>query len=599
MQAETSAQTLVNTLAKRVNMAAGREEADICLTHVNLVDVYSGQIRENMTIRMGDGVFVGFGPGPAKETVDGGGRFLLPGLVDSHVHIESSMLTPAQFARLVLPLGTTTVMADPHEIANVLGVTGLQYMLENSRNLPLDIRIMLPSCVPATPFEHAGAVLTAEDLAPLMGESHVGGLGEMMNFPGVIQADAHVLAKIALAICHNKPVDGHAPGIAHNMGLQALDAYRVAGILTDHECDTVEEMQERIERGMYCLIRQGSAARNLPTLMQGVTPLNAHYCLLCTDDRHPGDILEHGHIAYLLRLAVENGADPVLAVRMATLNPAQCFGLRTKGGIAPGQDADCLLVDDLRSFCVHSVYAKGQKVAENGRLCVDIQAPTPKEVTGAVRPAPLTPQALALALPTGRARVIGVRLHNVVSEPLERTIRTTNGFFDPSLNPGITRVAVIERHKGTGHVGLGLVEGYTAPGKMLGGVIATTVSHDSHNIVVAGDNEAEILLAVEDLIAMGGGITLVKNGAVLDHLPLPVAGLMSDKSAEEVHTAISRLLATAHAEFGFMEDAEPFMTLSFLALAVIPTYKITDQGLFDVRSFQFVPVSIENSHSNP
>ncbi len=579
-------------LAQRVAMANGEAEADICLTNARLVDVFSGQIKENATVRMGGGVFVGFGPGPAKKTVDCMGHFLLPGLIDSHVHIESSMLTPAQFARLVLPLGTTTIMADPHEIANVLGITGLQYMLDNSKNLPLDIRIMLPSCVPATPFEHAGAILHAQDLAPLMGEEHVGGLGEMMNFPGVVQGQADVLAKIALAHSHKKPVDGHAPGIATNMGLRALDAYIAAGIHTDHECDTVQEMLERIERGMYVIIRQGSAARNLPTLIKGVTPLNAHRCLLCTDDRHPSDILEHGHIAYLVRLAVEYGVDPMLAIRMASLNPAQCYGLNSKGGIAPGLDADCLLVEDLQTFRVLSVYAKGQKVAENGQLCIPIHAPTPKEITGAVRPAPLSPQALQLPLPTGKARVIGVQPHNVVSKALERTILTNNGFFDPALNPGITKVAVIERHKGTGHIGLGLVEGYTASGTMLGGAIATTISHDSHNIVVAGDKDEEILLAVQDLITMGGGITLVKNGAVLGHLPLPVAGLMSDKSAEEVHAAICHLLALAHKEFGFNEDAEPFMTLSFLALAVIPAYKITDQGLFDVRSFQFVPVSI-------
>lgn len=583
---------LPETLAKRVAMAAGKAEADICLTNTRLVDVFSGQIRENTTVRMGDGAFVGFGSGPAKETIDCMGRFLVPGLIDSHVHIESSMLTPAQFARLVLPLGTTTVMADPHEIANVLGITGLQYMLDNSKNLPLDIRIALPSCVPATPFEHAGAVLKAQDLTPLMEEEHVGALGEMMDFPGVLQGNPDVLAKIALAQSHKKPIDGHAPGIATNMGLSALDAYIAAGIRTDHECDTVQEMLERIERGMYVIIRQGSAARNLPTLIKGVTPLNAHRCLFCTDDRHPSDILQHGHISYLLRLAVELGLDPMLAIRMASLNPAQCYGLNSKGGIAPGLDADCLLVENLQSFRVVTVYAKGKKVAENGQLCIPIHAPTPKEVTGAVRPAPLTLKELELPLPTGKARVIGVQPHNVVSKALERTIHTTDGFFNPALNPGITKIAVIERHKGTGNVGLGLVEGYTAPNTMLGGAIATTISHDSHNIVVAGDDDAEILLAVQDLIAMGGGITLVKNGAVLAHLPLQVAGLMSDQSAENVHASIRHLLTLASQEFGFNEDAEPFMTLSFLALAVIPTYKITDQGLFDVRTFQFVPVSI-------
>lgn len=579
-------------LRNRVDMAMGRAPADICLHNVRVVDVFSGCVTEARTVRMGGGVFLGFEPGPAQQEVDGHGRYLLPGLIDSHVHIESSMLCPPQFARLVLPLGTTTVIADPHEIANVLGTAGIAYMLDSSATLPLDVRIMLPSCVPATPFEHAGAVLTAQDLASFMGEPRVGGLGEMMNFPGVLHGDQGVLDKLALAQQYAKPVDGHAPSLRKLMGPAALDAYAAAGIATDHECDTVEGMLARIERGMYVAIRQGSAARNLPELIRGVTPANAHRCLLCTDDRHPGDILENGHINYLLRLAVEHGVDPVLAVRMATLNAAQCFGLRGKGGIASGLAADCVLVDDLHSFRVLQVYTGGRKVAEQGRLCVPVDVPTPAEVTGAVRPALLTGEALRLSLPSGRARVMGVQPHSLVSLALESEVRTVDGCFDAAANPGLTKVAVIERHKATGHVGLGLLQGYAAPGSLLGGAVATTIAHDSHNIVAAGDNDADILAAVEDLRCMGGGITLVRQGEVLDHLSLPVAGLMSDCTAEAVHSDFARLLQVAHRELHFAEGVEPFMTLSFMALAVIPELKLTDQGLFDVRTFSFTPVNV-------
>ncbi len=577
------------TLARRIAMATGREPADLRVDNARVVDVFSHTVLENVSLLIGDGVFLGFDGGEARQTVNAGSRYLLPGLVDAHVHIESSMLTPPQFARLVLPRGTTTVIADPHEIANVLGVAGIRYMLDSAASLPLDVYIMLPSCVPATPFEHAGAVIRAADLTALMDEPRVAGLGEMMNYPGVINADKDVLEKIATALRARKRVDGHAPGIAG----QALDAYVCAGIRTDHECGTPEEMRDRLRRGMYVIIREGSAARNLSALIRGVTPGNAHRCLFCTDDRHPGDILAEGHMDNHLRLAVRHGLDPLLAGRMATLNAAQCYRLSHKGGIAPGLDADFLLVDDLREFSVREVYAKGVKIAENGALRVPIPADAPPVVTDTVRPAPLTPEALALALPTGRARVIGVQPRSLVTTALERTVVTTGGFFDAARNPGLTRIAVIERHKGTGHVGLGLLEGYVLPGRRLGGAIATTIAHDSHNIVAAGDAVGDILAAVEDLRRMGGGITLVRNGAVLDHLPLPVAGLMSDKTAEEISARMTALEALVRREFPVSPDVDPFMTLSFMALAVIPDLKLTDQGLFDVRAFDFVSVSVQ------
>lgn len=577
-----------NRLARRIRMAAGREPADLRIVNAHVADVFSHSVLENTTLRVGDGVFLGFGDGPAHAVLDARGRYLLPGLMDAHVHIESAMLTPPQFARLTLPFGTTCVVADPHEIANVLGAEGLRYMLDSTEHLPLHVRFMLPSCVPAASFERAGAVLAAADLAPFMDHPRVCGLGEMMNYPGVVDADPDALDKICLAMRHNKPVDGHAPGLEG----ETLDAYIGAGMRTDHECRTLEEMRARIRRGMYVLIRQGSAARDLPELIKGVAPGNVHRCLLCTDDRHPGDILENGHMDHLLRLAVRHGLDPLSAVRMATLNTALCFGMPNKGGVAPGLDADFLLVEDLRDFRVTEVYAGGEKAAENGVLCVPLRESIPPSLTRTVRPAPLRPEDLVLRVPTGRARVIGVQPHSLTTRALERSI-AGGEIFDAARNPGLVKAAVIERHKGTGHVGLGIMEGYTAKDARINGAIASTIAHDSHNIVVVGDNDADMLAAVADLRAMGGGITLTRGGETADRLPLPVAGLMSARGAEEVHASVQRMLSLAWREFGVSPHVEPFMTLSFMALAVMPELKLTAQGLFDVRCFEFVPVGLE------
>lgn len=569
-------------------MAEGRAPADMCLHNVHVVDVYSHRVHAHMSVRVGDGVILGFGDGPSTERMDAQGQYMLPGLMDAHVHIESAMLTPVQFARMVLPLGTTCVVADPHEIANVLGMTGIEYMLQATEHLPLHVRIMLPSCVPATPFDHAGAVLRAADLAPLMGHERVAGLGEMMNYPGVIMADNDVLDKIYLAHAHHKIIDGHSPSLCGH----ALDTYIAAGIRTDHECTTPKEMCDRLARGMYVLIRQGSAAQDLAQLIGEVTPFNVHRCLLCTDDRHADDILQHGHINHSLRLAVQHGLDPLLAVRMATLNTALCYNMPHKGGIAPGMDADLILVNNLQDFAVSHVFVQGRKVAEHGRMCLELDATIPPSLTQTVRPAPINLDTFSLPLPSGKARVMGLIPRSIATQALERTIHTHDGHFDPALNPDLVLLAVIERHKGTGHVGLGLMHGYVAEGKRLGGAIATTIAHDSHNIVLAGDNAHDMCVAVHDLVRMGGGITLVRQGGVVAHLPLPVAGLMSNQPAEYVQTRMALLMQHARLDFGIHPDIDPFMTLSFMALAVIPDLKLTDQGLFDVRSFRFVSVDM-------
>lgn len=580
-------------LTRRCHMAAGRQEADLCIVNAKIVDVFTRTVHEGRPVLIGDGVFLGFHEGPAKERVDARKACMVPGLIDAHVHIESSLLTPQQFARLVLPHGTTTVVADPHEIANVLGVQGIRYMLDCAERLPLELRIMLPSCVPATPFEHAGAVLNAADIAPLMSHPKVSGLAEMMNYPGVINADSQVLAKLALARAHGKCIDGHSPALDG----ADLDVYAAMGISTDHECTNLHEMQARLERGMYVLLRQGSASRDLPTLVKGVTAANAHRCLLCTDDRHASDILKKGHIDRLIRLCVHHGLDPLLAVCMASLHAAQCYGLRHKGAIAPGRDADFVLVDTLKDFNVREVYAQGVKVAEHsaggGKVCVPLDESIPPEVMNTVNIAPLNVDNFALPVPTGLARVIGVQAHSLVTKALQKSVIITNeGLFDSARNPELTKVAVIERHQATGSMALGLLHGYTRPNLRLNGAIATTIAHDSHNIVVAGDADADMLHAVHALQTMGGGIVLVRDQKVVGSLPLPVAGLMTDLDAEEVSQRMEQLITQARRDFAIHPQAQPFMTLSFMALPVIPELKLTDQGLFDVRNFCFVPLTV-------
>lgn len=575
-------------MEQSISMASGREPADLLIINAKVVDVFTGTIRET-PVSVGGGKILGFTEIPARHTVDAQGTFLLPGLIDAHIHIESSMANPSRFAGLVLPRGTTSVIADPHEIANVHGLEGIRYMLENGRHLPLNVFISLPSCVPATAFEDAGAILSAEDLESFIDDPKVTGIGEMMNFPGVIAADADVLAKVHLGIAHGKIVDGHAPGL---MG-RDLDAYLVSGISNTHECSTLEEMEENLRRGSYVLIREGSAARNLKTLLPGVTTANARRCAFCCDDRHPEDIVRDGHMDNHLRLAVSMGMDPVQAVTLCTLNAAECFGLRTKGAIAPGRDADFILVDDLRDFKVRQVFTAGTLVAEDGNLLVQLGGSDDGMPTHSMHVAPLAENAFELAFPGSRhkhLKVIGIQPHSLVSLNLSREVTLdAEGRFQCQNNPGLNKIAVIERHRGTGRMGLGLLGGYD----LKGGAIATTIAHDSHNIVVAGDNDADMKLAVRELVEMGGGIVLIASGKVRGRLPLPIAGLLTTEDPLIVSRTLGDMLRLAHEELGIPATVEPFMTLSFMALPVIPDLKLTARGLFDVNLFSFV--SIENN----
>ena len=568
------------------SMATGHTPADLRIDNVRIVDVFSGEIREG-SVSIGLGRILGFGAFEAREVMDGNGRFLLPGFIDGHVHIESSMLCPARFAELVLPFGTTTVVADPHEIANVKGMDGINYMLRASRNLPLDVRIMLPSCVPALPVEDAGAVLSADDISPLLADAGVGGLAEMMNVPGLVAGDDDVLEKMARTLAAGKVIDGHSPMVSRS----TLDVCAALGIGTDHECTTVEEMEERIARGMYVLLREGSASRDLQHLLPGLTPENQRRCLFCTDDRQPSDILERGHIVNNVRMAVRFGIDPVSAVRMATLNAAECYGMRDRGGIAPGRRADMVLVEDLKDFRVLACWAGGELVAKNGGMLRSLSMADPGSLCKSVVLAPLPEHPFSVRVPSGRARVIGLRPHSLITDCLLRSVETgADGEVELARNPGLLKIAVIERHHATGKMSTGLLDSRYG---LKNGAIATTIAHDSHNIVVAGDSEADMLSAVREVERMQGGIVMVSQGKVLARLPLPVGGLMSDRPAEEVSARLNELFALASSHYHIWEGADAFMSLSFLALPVIPHLKITARGLFDVDSFSFVDVDAE------
>ena len=572
--------------ASYFDMVTGRAPADLRIDNVQIVDVLSGEVRKG-TVSIGGGRILGFSEMEAREVVDGQGVYLIPGLIDGHVHIESSMLCPARFAELILPFGTTTVIADPHEIANVKGMDGLRYMLEASRELPLSVRVMLSSCVPALPVEDSGATLEAADLAPLLSDPNVGGLAEMMNVPGLLGGAPDVLEKIAVTQASGKVVDGHAPMLAG----AGLDAYAALGVNTDHECTTPEELQERVSRGMYVLMREGSAGREVKKLLPGVTPGNQRRCLFCTDDRQPADILERGHINGILKLAVENGLDPVDAVRMATLNAAECYGLRDRGSIAPGRRADLVLVKDLKDFDVLACWAGGELVARDGKMTRSLAMLDPGVLKSSVNLAPLPERPFTVKVPSGRARVIGLLEHSLITEcRVQDVVVREGGEVVLADNPGLLKIAVIERHHATGKMGAGLLD---AQYGLKGGAIATTIAHDSHNIVVAGDDENDMLLAVREMERIGGGIVMVSKGEVLAELPLPIGGLMSDRPAADVAQKLEELLALARDHYHIWEGADAFMTLSFLALPVIPHFKITARGLFDMGGFSFVDVDAE------
>ncbi|MFA7371105.1 MAG: adenine deaminase [Sphaerochaetaceae bacterium] len=567
-------------LKQFIDSATGREKVDLVVKNAQIVDVFSGKIVEG-DLALKNGLIVGIGAYEGENTFDAHGSYLLPGLIDSHVHIESSYVDPSSFARLLLPRGTTTTIVDPHEICNVAGLDGFDYMVQVAKDSPLSIFFMLPSCVPSTPFETSGATLLAKDLAKRIGKSEVLGLGEMMDTVGTLAGDESVLDKLNLARVHHKVIDGHAPQVSG----KELNAYAGAGVLSDHECTTVEELEERIARGMYVLLREGSATKDLRALLPGVTAINAHRCLFCTDDRQPESIIDEGHIDNHLRIAVAEGLDPLTAIRMATINAATCYSLHDRGAIAPGRRGDFILVDNLKDFRVSDVFIKGKRYQANTVK----EAPIPSKVETKINIRDFSSAKLRLLLKADKVRAIGIIPSMIVTNNLEVTVqRDGEGYYQNTPTQDIVKLAVIERHKGTGNVALALLAGYG----LKEGAIATTIAHDSHNIIVAGDNDADMVVAIESLQKTKGGIVIVRNGQLIDALALPIAGLMTNKSGEYVSEKLSAMLKVAYEEFRIPKDIDPFMTLSFMALPVVPHLKVTDRGLFDVDQFKFIPIEV-------
>lgn len=563
-------------LEELIAAARGEVEVDLFLAGGCIANLLSGEVhRADVAIHKGR--IVGFDCCSARESIDLEGQILAPGFIDGHVHIESSMVTVPEYARAVVPMGTTTVIADPHEIANVWGEAGVRYMLESSRNLPLNVFVMLPSCVPATDLETAGAALDADALAGLMQEEGVLGLAEVMNYPGVIFRDPEVMKKIRLA--GGRRIDGHAPGLKG----RDLSAYISAGISSDHECTTIDEAREKLRQGMYIMLREGSAAKNLSDLLPLVTPKNARQFLFVSDDRHPADILGEGHIDFMVRTAIEQGLDPIIVLQIASLNAAQYFGFRDLGAIAPGYRADIAVLDELEKPNVIKVIKDGKVVAEDGNLIARLPIPT----TSRHKPmqiGPIGPRSFEISAGSGQARVIGVVPNQIITKSLQLFPRTLEGKVVSDIDRDILKMAVVERHNATGNVGLGLVQGFG----LVSGAIATSVAHDSHNIAVVGVSDEDMLMAVLAVKQMGGGLVAVAGNEVLASLPLPVAGLLSEGYMRDVAEGIADCIDAAHRLGCTLVD--PFMTLSFLCLPVIPELKLTDRGLVDVKRFRLVPM---------
>ncbi len=567
-------------LSDLIGSARGTADADLVLAGGSVVNVFSGEVLPG-DVAVASGFVVGVGKGyEGRRTIDVRGQIVCPGFIDGHIHIESTMLGPPEFARAVVPHGTSAVICDPHEIANVMGLAGIRYMLDASEGLPVSVFVMASSCVPATHMETAGASLSAQDLRGLLDHPRVIGLAEMMNYPAVLARDAGVLAKLEMARERGVPIDGHAPGLSG----RDLQAYVATGIRSDHECTRAEEALEKLRAGMYVYIREGTTEHNLADLLPIVGPATAQRCLLVSDDRHPGDLMDSGHLDHSIRLAVERGLDPVTAIQMVTLNAAERFRLWDRGAVAPGYRADLVVLDSLEALRVRNVFIAGVLVAEYGRM-VETARPEGTEIAPSVK-IDWNRVDLSVRATGTRMRVIGTIEGQILTESLEVAVGGGPGpiVADPSRD--ILKLAVIERHHASGRVGLGFVKGLG----LRRGAIAGTVAHDSHNLIVAGASDADMMAAARAVAEMGGGLVAVKDGQPIASLPLPVAGLMSDQPLETVRKAMDALIEAARAGLG-SPLRNPFMTLSFLALPVIPKLKLTDHGLVDVESFQVVPLT--------
>ncbi|WP_332691848.1 adenine deaminase [Halalkalibacter lacteus] len=571
------------TLQTRIGAATRREKAEIVVKNAMIVDVFT-LTTYKADIAVTDGMIVGIGEYDGQTEVDANGLYVAPTFIDGHVHIESAMVPPEEFTKIVVPRGVTTVMADPHEIANVGGIKAVTYMIEAAKNLPLDIKIMVPSCVPATEFEHNGAELTTEDIESLFDQHQAYGLAEVMDYPAVFSGDEKMLSKLEAAWKRGKKIDGHAAGLDE----VGLNAYRVAGISNDHEAVTAEEALARLRLGMYVLMREGTAAKDVEALLPILTPQNARRCVFATDDKHLDDLVNEGSIDASVRKAIQLGVDPLQAIQMASLNAAECFGLSEKGAVAPGYEASFLMIRDLDKLEIEAVYIKGECVAENGEMTRTVRdaIKPPSYLLNSVHLEPLTANSLELKLDSSKAHVIGVTPGSIVTDHLIEEVDVTNGFFVPSIKNNQLKLVVAERHHKLGHVGVGIVKGIP----LKEGAIVATVAHDSHNIVACGTDDKSIKFAIEQVAKQEGGIAVVRGQELLAELPLPLAGLMSLKPFEEVNGALQKLEAALR-DIGFDGDWNPFLTLSFLALPVIPSLKLTDTGLFDVKRFSHINVA--------
>lgn len=572
-------------LKKLIDVAAGRLPADLVLTNGKIIDVYNARLMDG-DVAIVDGVIAGIGGHyNGKTVVDIHGQFISPGFIDPHIHVESAYVSPEEFGRLMTPHGTTTVMADPHEIVNVAGLTGLDYMINAAKETALDIQYMLPSCVPATKMENSGAVISAGDMIEPLTSGETKGLAEFMDFPGVINTESDILDKLLVATNLNKRIDGHSPQVYG----KDLNAYIAAGIQNDHECSTLEELQDRLSRGMYVFLREGSVTHNLRTLLKGVTPNNSRRTVLCGDDVQAKTIIEKGHLDNSLKICVEEGVDPLVAIQMATLNTAECCELKDRGAVAPGLRADLAIISDLTEMTVSSVYIAGEKVAEAGSYLLETKSYPIDSVQSSVHLANFSQDKLVLPLTSNRVHAIEVIPNEAIT--LDREINVNrdaagNFVYDSSIP--VAKISVIERHHETGNVFTGVLKDYG----IKEGAIAISIAHDSHNLITAGTNDQDMALAVTALKDIQGGMVLTKNNQVLMSIPLPIGGLMSDQSGEWVTAQLEKFNEVAYKELGINHNVDPVMTLSFMSLAVIPELKITDMGLVNVSRFEFEDVSV-------
>ena len=555
-----------------IDVAAGRVPADLVLKNATYVNVFSNELSQ-CDIAVAEGLIVGMGEYHGKVEMDVSGKIVLPGFLDAHIHLESSLVSPTEFAKAVLPHGTTTVITDPHEIANVMGTDGIEYMLQATEDLPVDVRFMLPSCVPATPLDESGAILDYRAIDSFYDHPRVQGLAEMMNFVGTVNGDPQVVEKIVASQAHHKKIDGHAPGLSGN----DLNAYIAAGVYSDHECSDIDDALAKLKRGQFIMIREGTAARNLEALAPLLCDKYVDRCMFCTDDKHPNDLLEKGHIDYIVKKAIALGADPITAVKVACHNAARYFLLNNRGGISPGYLADFVIIDNFQDFNIEQVYKKGVLMVDHGEIqdfpSPEIEPYLVERAHKTFHVAALTAEDFAEKRPRG---IIGM---------VDGEITTVDAGYSDRIDVeyDVLKIAVVERHKNTHHIGIGYIQGYG----LKSGAVATSISHDSHNIIVVGTNETDMAAAVNRVVELNGGIVVWDGGQSVAEVPLAIAGIMSDEPLVTVNEKLETAKDAAH-KLGVNPGIDPFMTLSFMALPVIPSLRITTRGVFDVTTQSYV-----------